>query len=264
MVNRITRKSKGGNKNKSLKKIGGAPGDGEKGDSGLSRQDATDIPSNYGTGLNDTHESGIKPPVEPTDEKKKSMKQKLLDLFTPSNKNAIGQQKINEIQRERREYLTRKMQIEKEQKEAKERKEEERIYNIARPLVKKEVFAEVGQSLKGINDRVGKLEADINMLQETKAEPVSAVKSVSAEEVTPESTEVAAENKEVVPASDGEEDLDASLTPEEENTNIGRWLKMKDAEQDEEEKNEEGSTGGKSRRRRRRSKGKSRRKRGRR
>ena len=262
MVNRITRKSKGGNKNTTLKKLGGG-GDGEK------------KPSMWG------RVKGLFKKKEETQDdllgqgpKLESATNTITGRFLPKKlyKN------WREITKANAERL--KQNLVAKQETAAEEGEEEEIQNIAgdpsartdataalqrqEGVVATDFKQEVIEQLGDINDRVGKLETDIKTLQETKAEPVSSVTPVSAV------SEVSAENK--------EEDLDAPLTSEEENTNMGRWLKKKDAEQEEVVEPEEvevvepdsvstgeqGPKGGKSRRRRRRSKGKSRRKRGRR
>ena len=273
MVNRITRKSKGGNKNKSLKKLGGDNGEkesksflsrfipgfrgsnkpplsqqeGESGKPQLTRQkgeygeDAfseADIDINYRTGLNDTHTSIINTPKEEAEEA------------------AEARLAISDEEATRR--------------DAAEAVEQKRIADIVTPIVKKEVFAEVGQSLKGINDRVEKLEADINMLQGKKEEPVSAVKPVSTEEGEEEQvTAVVEEPVSKVEEDDGDDDV----MNQEDEKRMEEWVetygsankdKKEEGEEEEEEKKVEESKGGKSRRRRRRSKGKSRRKRGRR
>ena len=193
MVNRITRKSKGGNKNTTLKKLGGDDGEKDGNNSSLFSR------------FMDRFKGSKKPPL--SRQEGEYGPNAFSENKPMSGKGQFGSDQEQGV-REEREARQHEREQEATRRDAAEAVEQKRIADIVTPIVKKEVFAEVGQSLKGINDRVEKLEADINMLQGKKEEPVSAVKPVSTEEGEEEQvTAVVEEPVSKVEEDDGDDDV---------------------------------------------------------
>tara|TARA_A100001015_G_scaffold313139_1_gene419706 strand:+ start:26 stop:733 length:708 start_codon:yes stop_codon:yes gene_type:complete len=235
MVNRITRKSKGGNKNTTLKKLGGGPGDGKSFLSGIHKR----IIGKKSTDKNKTGEGNTNDASERLAALEDTEKEQARLAFSGDSR--VITDATAALQRQQGE-------VETSFKEAVNDRFDD--FNIR--------LNGIDARVRDFDTRLETLETNIKTLQEPKAEPVSSV----VEEEEEEDEEEEKDEGDMDP--DSEDTLKWAAEYSAENKAAEKTTDATvEGSTGEEEKAPE-STGGKSRRRRRRSKGKSRRKRGRR